>query len=257
MAYEFIILEKKDGVAKIIINRPKQYNMMSIATLAEMNSALEELEKDQDIKVITITGAGEKAFAAGVEVADHLGDKLYKMLEEFDRLFKLLRGSSKVTIAVVNGVALGGGCEVVAGCDVAIASDKATLGQPEIQLGTYPGIAGVLFHRIMGNKKAFELIMSGESISAKEAEQIGLVNKVVPAEELEKAADEFAGRFLGQSGLILAMAKDIFYQSADIPDYEPCMKKTMELCTKLMETEDAKEGLNSFLERRKPVWQNK
>mgnify|MGYP001051472620 CR=1 FL=1 len=132
-----------------------------------------------------MTATGNKAFCAGVEVKDHLGDRLPKMVEAFNKLFISLVEVDKPTIAVVNGVALGGGCEVVAGCDMAIASEKAQFGQPEIKLGVYPGPAVVLFPRLMGRKKAFELIVSGDNINAKEAERIGLVNKAVPEDELE------------------------------------------------------------------------
>ena len=158
MNFENILLEKKDGVAKIIINRPP-LNILNLKTIEEMNHALTELRADNDAKVVVITAAGNRAFSAGVEVADHLGDRLPKMVEVFSRLFILLLEVDKPTIAVVNGVALGGGCEVIAGCDMAIASEKAQFGQPEIKLGLYPPPASVLFPRIMGMRKAFELIL--------------------------------------------------------------------------------------------------
>ena len=252
MAFKNILLEKKEGAAKIIINRPP-LNILNIDTLEEMNQALAELKTDDEVKLVVITAAGEKAFSAGVEVGDHLGEKLPKMMEVFNRLFISLIEVDKPTIAIVNGLALGGGCEVVIGCDMAIASDKAQLGQPEIKLGVYPPPASVLFPRLMGRRKAFELILSGDSISAEEAEKIGLVNQVVPAGELEKAADEFIKRFTSNSGLTLTQARRALYRNLDLNFYE-AMEATAIDATLVMAGENSVEGLTAFVEKRKPVW---
>ncbi len=252
MAFKNILLKKKEGVARIIINRPP-LNILNIDTLGEMNQALAELGTDDEVKVVVITAAGDKAFSAGVDVGDHLGEKLPKMVEVFNKLFISLIEVDKPTIAVVNGLALGGGCEVVAGCDMAIASDKAQLGQPEVKLGVYPPPASVLFPRLMGRRKAFELILSGDSISAEEAERIGLVNKVVPAEELEKAADEFIKRFTANSGLTLTQARRALYRNLDLSFYE-AMEATGVDATMVMAGENSVEGLTAFMEKRKPDW---
>ncbi len=252
MAFKNILLKKKEGVARIIINRPP-LNILNIDTLEEMNQALAELETDDEVKVVVITGAGDRAFSAGVDVGDHLGEKLPKMVEVFNKLFISLVAVDKPTIAVVNGLALGGGCEVVAGCDMAIASDKAQLGQPEVKLGVYPPPASVLFPRLMGRRKAFELILSGDSISAEEAERIGLVNKVVPADELEKAADEFIKRFTANSGLTLTQARQALYRNLDLNFYE-AMEATGIDAAMVMAGENSVEGLTAFMEKRKPVW---
>ena len=252
MAFKNILLEKKEGVAKIIINRPP-LNILNIDTLEEMNQALAELKIDDEVKVVVVTSAGDKAFSAGVDVGDHLGEKLPKMVEVFNKLFISLVEVDKPTIAVVNGLALGGGCEVVAGCDMAIASEKAQLGQPEIKLGVYPPPASVLFPRLMGRRKAFELILSGDSISAEEAEKIGLVNQVVPAGELEKAADEFIKRFTSNSGLTLTQARRALYRNLDLNFYE-AMEATAIDATLVMAGENSVEGLTAFVEKRKPVW---
>ncbi len=252
MAFKNILLKKKEGVARIIINRPP-LNILNIDTLEEMNQALAELETDDEVKVVVITGAGDRAFSAGVDVGDHLGEKLPKMVEVFNKLFISLVAVDKPTIAVVNGLALGGGCEVVAGCDMAVASDKAQLGQPEVKLGVYPPPASVLFPRLMGRRKAFELILSGDSISAEEAERIGLVNKVVPADELEKAADEFIKRFTANSGLTLTQARRALYRNLDLNFYE-AMEATGIDAAMVMAGENSVEGLTAFMEKRKPVW---
>jgi len=252
MKFKNILLEKKEGVAKLIINRPP-LNILDIDTLEEMNQALDGLKTDDEVKVVVITGAGDRAFSAGVAVGDHLGEKLPKMVEVFHKLFVSLIEVDKPTIAVVNGVALGGGCEIVAGCDMAIASEKAQLGQPEVKLGVYPPPASILFPRIMGRQKAFELILSGDSISAKEAERIGLVNKAVPEAEFEKATDEFIKRFTANSGLTLTQARQALYRNFDL-EFHQALEVTGVDATLVMSGENSVEGLTAFLEKRKPVW---
>lgn len=255
MEFKNILLEKKNGVGKITINRPP-LNYISIETLKEMVAALNDFRKDNEIKVVVLTGAGNRAFAAGVEVADHLGDRLPIMLEEFDNLFKALLNVDKPTIAIVNGFALGGGCEVVAGCDMAIASDKAVFGQPEIKLGVCAVVAGVFLSRLMGKNKTFELLLTGDSIDAQEAYRLGLVNKVVPAEELEKASQEFINRFLDKSGIALRLGRRALYRIADL-ELRKALDIAGDLGLQLMKTEDGVEGLTAFLEKRKPVWKNR
>jgi len=256
MEFRNINLEKKDGIAKLTINRPP-VNVVNYETLMEINAALEALGKDEETKVLLIRGSGSRAFCAGIEVKDHLGEMMPRMMKEFDRMFRLLRSLGKPSIAVVNGVALGGGCELVAGCDMAIASEKAELGQPEIKLGGLAPAAAALFPRIMGEKKAFELILLGENISAKEAERIGLVNKVVSEEELDTTAEELARRFIDKSSLSLKLVRDALYQCADTAEFDKAIQKGTELGIKTWETEDGQEGLKSFLDKRKPVWKNK
>jgi cyclohexa-1,5-dienecarbonyl-CoA hydratase len=252
MDYKNILVEKKDGVAKLTINKPP-LNILDIDTLEEMNQALAELRTDDEVKVAVITGAGEKAFSAGVAVGDHLGEKLPKMVEVFHRLFISLVEVEKPTIAVVNGLALGGGCEVVAGCDMAIAKESAQLGQPEVKLGVYPPPASVLFPRLLGRRQAFELILSGDSISAKEAETIGLVNKAVPDKDFEKATEEFIKRFTANSGLTLTQTRAALYRNFDL-DFREAMEVTGVDATLVMAGENSVEGLKAFLEKRKPVW---
>jgi enoyl-CoA hydratase/carnithine racemase len=256
MEFQNITLEKKNGIAKLTINRPP-VNVVNYETLMEINTALEALGKDEETKVLLIRGGGSRAFCAGIEVKDHLGEMMPKMMKEFDRMFRLLRGLGKPSIAVVNGVALGGGCELVAGCDMAIAAEKAELGQPEIKLGGLAPAAAGLFTRIMGEKKAFELILLGENISAKEAERIGLVNKVVSEEELDTTSEEIAQRFIDKSSLSLKLVRDALYQCADTAEFNKAIQKGTELGIKTWETEDGQEGLKSFLEKRKPTWRNK
>jgi cyclohexa-1,5-dienecarbonyl-CoA hydratase len=255
MEYKNIILEKKNGITRLIVNRPP-VNVINFETLSEINMALAELSKDDETKVMLIRGSGSKAFCAGIEVKDHIGDMMPKMMVEFGNMFRLLRGLGKPSIAVVNGIALGGGCEIIAGCDIAIASEKAMLGQPEIQLGGLAPAAAALFPRIMGEKKAFEMIVLGDSIPAREAERIGLVNKVVADEELDKAAEEIAAKFLKKSGLSVKLVRDAVYECSYIPELDKALDKATELGINSWATDDGQEGLKSYLEKRPPNWKN-
>lgn len=256
MEFQNISLDKKGGMATLTLNRPP-LNVMDSNTLAELNSALEQLAKDDEVKVLLLRGSGNKAFSAGVEVKDHIGEKMPKMMKEFCRIFHLLRGLGKPSIAVVNGVALGGGCELVAGCDMAIASEKALLGQPEIKLGGLAPAAAPLFPRIMGEKKAFELLVMGENINAREAERIGLVNKVVPEEELDQTAEEWARKFLEKSTLSVRLVREALYDCAETPSLETSLEMGLEHGIKSWQTEDGQEGLQSYLDKRKPEWKNR
>jgi len=256
MAFQFITVEKQAGIGKLTINRPPA-NVMNYETIMEMIQGLDELAKDESVFVVLVRGSGNRAFSAGVEVKDHLGERMKPTITEFGNIFMKLRNLGKPSIAVVNGVALGGGCEVVAGCDMAIASDKAQFGQPEIRLGGLAPVAAALFPRIMGERRAFELVMLGENISAADALRFGLVNKVVPDADLDKEAEALAGKFLKMSGLGVKLCREALYQASDSPRWEHAMQKAVDLGIKTWETQDAAEGLTSFLEKRAAVWKNK
>ncbi len=256
MEYKNITLEKKAGTTRLVVNRPP-VNVINMETLREINNAIAELAKDEETKVLIIRGAGEKAFCAGIEVKDHVGDMLPQMMMEFGKLFKLLRALDKPSIALVNGIALGGGCEIIAGCDLAIAAEGVKMGQPEIQLGGLAPAAAALFPRIMGQKKAFELILIGNSITAEQAEKIGLVNKVVPLAELDKAGEDMAKTFLGKSALSIKLVREAFYECVGSPDLTTALDKATVMGIDNWLTEDGQEGLKSYLEKRPPVWKNK
>jgi enoyl-CoA hydratase len=257
MAFQNITVEKQSGIGRLTINRPAAANVMNYETLVEMNAALDDLAKDESVRVVLLRGTGNRAFSAGVEVKDHIGARMPLTITEFGKVFQGLRNLGKPSIAVVNGVALGGGCEVVAGCDMAISSDLAKFGQPEIKLGGLAPVAAALFPRIMGERKAFEMIMLGDNITAADAERCGLVNRVVPDAELDKAADALAGKFLEKSGIGVRLCREALYQAADSPRWEHAMQKAVDLGIKTWETADAAEGLNAFLEKRAAVWKNK
>lgn len=253
--FEHILFEKKDGVATLTLNRPP-LNILNIALMREMNEALEGLEGDVDTKLLVISAQG-KAFSAGVDIKDHTPDKVEEMIEVFHGVFRRLLSLEMPTLAVVGGACLGGGCELASFCDFVLASEEATFGQPEIKVGVFPPIAVVLFPYLMGQRKAFELLLTGEIVDAQEAERIGLVTRVVPPEEMERAREELVAKLRGLSGVVLRLTKRAIYEAADLP-FGKAMEHIERLYLEgLMSTEDAKEGLQAFLEKRKPVWRNR
>jgi len=253
--FENILFEKKNGVATLTLNRPP-LNILNIAMMREMNEVLEELEWDADAKLLLIAAQG-KAFSAGVDIKDHTPDKVEEMIEVFHGIFRRLLSLEMPILAVVQGACLGGGCELASFCDLILASEEATFGQPEIKVGVFPPIAVVLFPYLMGQRKTFELLLTGEIVDAREAERIGLITRVVPPGELERAREELVAKLTGLSGVVLRLTKRAIYEAADLP-FGKAMAHTERLyLERLMGTEDAKEGLQAFLEKRKPVWRNR
>lgn len=256
MSFKNILLEKDDHVAKITINRPP-LNILDIETLKELNRALIGLNKDNSVSMVILEGSGDRAFSVGVDIKDHMPEKVEKLLESFHEVFYSLFDLDRPTIAVVDGYALGGGCEVVAACDMVIASDRSVFGQPEINAGVLPPPATVLFPKLIGRRKAFELILTGNRIDAEEAERIGLVNKVVPVEKLDETVNELINKLKKKSPIVLRLSRQAIYRGLDL-DFKEALTKVTELYLgKLMKTEDAIEGLKAFLEKRKPVWKGK
>jgi len=254
--FQHITFEKRGGVARLTLNKPP-LNVLDIAMMREINAALEEVGDDPGIKVLVFEAAeGSKAFSAGVDVSEHTADKVEEMIEVFHRMFRLLDRLEVPTVAVVDGAALGGGCELVLFCDMVIASEKASFGQPEIQVGVLPPIAVVALPAIIGPKKALEVVLIGDRIRAPEALQLGLVNKVVPPEELRAAADEFVGRFTKLSGAVLRLTKRAV-RVGSVGRFADGLAAVEELYLgPLMATEDANEGLAAFMEKRAPVWKS-
>lgn len=250
-----IVLEREDGVAKITLNHPP-VNIMDIPTMREINVALESLQDDEEIKAV-LFGATGKAFCAGVDVKDHTADKVDEMVEVFHRIFRLMWSLDVPTVAAVNGAALGGGCELVTFCDMVIASERATFGQPEIQVGVYPPVAAVMFPRLMPHMKAMELLLTGAVIDAQEAERLGIVNKVVPADTFEAEVASFVGKLASLSSVVLRLTKRATLQGLTL-GFEEALTLSEDLyLNQLMKTEDASEGLRAFMEKRKPVWKGK
>jgi len=257
MDFEHIRFDVSDGVARLMLNKPP-LNVLDIAMMREINSVLEGLGDDPTVKVLVFEAAeGSKAFSAGVDVSEHTADKVEEMIGVFHRIFRLLDALEVPTVAVVGGAAMGGGCELVLFCDMVIASERASFGQPEIQVGVIPPIAVAALPGIIGPKKALEMVLIGDRIRATEAEQLGLVNKVVPPEELRAAADEFVGKLAKLSGAVLRLTKRAVRvgSAGSFSDGLAAVEKLY--LGPLMATEDAHEGLAAFMEKRTPVWKDR
>jgi cyclohexa-1,5-dienecarbonyl-CoA hydratase len=255
-SFRNILYSSIDGVAKISVNRPP-LNILNSETLVELTMALEKARSDASIFLVVISGAGDRAFSAGVDIRDHLPDRVSSTLPVFNKVFYTLRSLDKPTVAVVNGVALGGGCELAIGCDMIIASEKAQFGQPEITVGAIPPVAVVLLPKLVGPTKALELILTGDIITASEAQRIGLVNKVVPPERLDVTLREFIAKLREKSPIVLKLTRMSLSRILDI-DFKKELEETTDLYLNLlMRTEDAVEGLKAFMEKRKPEWKGK
>ena len=255
--FQNIKFEIDDRVARITFARPP-LNVLNIAMMREINVALNECGQQRNLAAIVFDAAEDThAFSAGVAVEEHVPETVFQMLDTFHSIFRTLQQIVRPTIAVVDGPALGGGCELVAACDVVIASDRAKFGQPEIKLGVFPPIAAILLPRIIGERRARELILTGDLIDAEEALRLGLVNYVVPSDEVPAKTQSVLAKLreLSASALSLTrMALDFGSRRA----FESQLTTVENLYLhELMKTEDAEEGARAFMEKRKPEWKNR
>ncbi len=252
MAYENIILEKEDGIAVITFNRPEAMNALNIQTRAEFREAIADVAADEAVRVLILTGNG-KAFVAGSDIKEFNKTTPYAA-HNIMRLGEMVEKLEKPVIAAVNGFCLGGGCEIAMGCDIIIASDKAKFGQTEINIGIIPGGGGTQrLQRLIGACRAKELIFTGDIIRAEEADRIGLVNRVVPLEELMPTAKEMARKIATKSAAALKLAKTAINRGMQT-DLESGLKYEYELYSLSLTLEDKVEGVNAFLEKRTPTF---
>jgi len=254
--FENIIFEAREDIAFLTINRPP-LNILNISAMEEINDALSSLAGNKDVKVLVISGSGEKAFSAGVDVVDHTEDKVEKMLQVFHEVFRNLSKLDQVTVAALKGLTLGGGCEMAIFCDLIIAADNLKIGQPEIKLSVFPPIALLMLPRLVGLKKALELLLTGKIIEAQEAEKIGLINKVVPLASFDSELQSFIQPFTELSLVGLRYSKrgiNLGLETSFLEGLERIEKIYLE---ELMASEDANEGLKAFMEKRKPLRKNK
>jgi len=257
---EPVLYEIKDKAAWITLNRPKALNALSLEVLQSLNEALNRAEDDPNVLAVVITGAGEKAFSAGADISEFKTSDVRKV-REFIKLGQqtMLRIAffPKVTIALINGIAVGGGCELALACDLRIASENARFGQPEPRLGLIPGWGGTQnLQRIVGLAKAKELLLTGRIINASEAEKIGLANRVVSGEELEKTVLSLLSEIEALGPLAVKAIKEILTKpEKDV--LEAGLNLEMEKFTECFQTEDRIEGISAFFEKRKPKFKGR
>jgi cyclohexa-1,5-dienecarbonyl-CoA hydratase len=254
--FENITFEAKEDRAFLTINRPP-LNILNIATMKEMNEALSSLTENTTVKVLVISGSGEKAFSAGVDVSEHTKEKVEEMLHAFHGIFRNLSMLEQVTVAAVKGLTLGGGCEVALFCDLIFAADNLKIGQPEIKLSAVAPVALLILPRLVGLKKASEILLTGKILEAGEAERIGLVNTVVPLASFDSELDSFIQPFTELSLVGIKHTKkgiNLGLETAFLEGLEKIEKTYIE---ELMASEDAHEGLKAFMEKRTPLWKNR
>lgn len=255
--YQHIRFSIEERVGRITLARPP-LNILNISMMREINDCLNECMAAREMVAILFDAVPEaRVFSAGVAVEEHVEESIYQMLESFHNIFRALEQIAKPVVAIVNGAALGGGCELVAACDFVIASESARFGQPEIKLGVFPPVAAVLLPRIIGEKRARELILTGELIDAQEAARLGLVSVVAPNGAIEQKTEELLVRLRELSAPALEAARRAIDMSRG-RSFEEALTKVEDLyLNELMKTEDAREGVNAFMEKRKPVWRNR
>jgi enoyl-CoA hydratase len=257
--YETLVLEKREGVAIITINRPEKRNALNIKTREEGAALLDELRNDTSVGVVVFTGAGEKAFIAGADIAEFAGRTSITQRDVMTSrsLFTAIDTFPKPVIAMINGFCLGGGCELALACDIRIASENAVFGQPEINLGIIPGGGGTQrLTRLVGEGKAMEMILTGEFIDAKTAYSIGLVNHVVPLDQLQAKTMEIAQRISKKSPIALQLAKEAV-KLASRSNLDEGLRREVDLFALCFSTEDKDEGVSAFLEKRDPAFKGR
>jgi cyclohexa-1,5-dienecarbonyl-CoA hydratase len=253
--FRFVRYLEDYDVARLVLARPP-LNIMTVEMMREMAAALDRAASRPELKAVVLSGEG-KAFSAGVAIDEHLGDQVKEMLEAFHDIFRRLRALTCVTLAAVQGAALGGGAELATFCDVVVAADDATVGQPEIKAGVFPPIAALHYPRRIGVSRTVSLLLSGDVIGAVEAQRLGLVDTVVPAERLAEAVESQLARFRARSAAVLRLTKRAVTESLGTP-FDGALDALEDLYRyELMATEDAAEGLRAFLAKRPPVWKDR
>jgi enoyl-CoA hydratase len=260
MTYENILLEKKNSIAYVTVNRPKVLNALNGATIEELRNAFHELKHDASIRVVILTGAGEKAFVAGADIGE-LAQRDPVSGKEFahrgQNVFNLIENLGKPVIACVNGFALGGGCELALTCTMRLASENAKFGQPEVKLGILPGYGGTQrLPRLVGKGLAMQMVLAGEMITAQEAHRIGLVNEVTAAAELIPRAEAIAAKIIANAPLAVQYAMEAVNKGMEMTLAEGMFLEAS-LFGVCCATDDKKEGTAAFLEKRPAVFKGK
>lgn len=259
MASKTIIYQKKGGIARVTLNRPEVRNAINLELITDYNEALSSARKDPAVRVVVITGAGS-AFSSGIDLAFHRGKSVIEFRSFMEKLYwemtDLQYNMGKPTIAAVNGPVLAAGCTLAFSCDMVIASEKARIGYPEINVGLIPAMHLVMLPRLVGKHKAFELAFTGEPIPAKEAERLGLINRAVPHEQFEVVVDEMAKKLAAKSPLVTKYCREAFYRGLDV-EFRKAIADAADVLCILYNSEDRLEGMSAFVEKREPKWKGR
>lgn len=255
MGLQTLELRIEGSLATITLNRPKALNAINLMMIGELELAVRQIRDDPGVRVVVITGAGDKAFAAGADITEFKAMSpidAWMFVQRLQRLFLEIERLPKPVIAAINGYALGGGCELMMACDIVYASDAAKIGQPEINLGIIPGAGGTQrLARLIGKQRAKELVLTGEMIGVREAWGLGLLNKVVPADQLMVEVRKLADKLATKGPLAVKAAKEAIEDGYDMA-LERALTHEAQLFALCFATEDKAEGVNAFLEKRPP-----
>lgn len=256
--YKDIHFSVTDRVARIVFARPP-LNVLNISMMREIADAINRIGTTSDVCAIVFSAApAARVFSAGVSIEEHRSETVYQMLESFHTIFRSLNMISKPVIAAVAGAALGGGCEIIAFADIVIATQSARFGQPEIKIGVFPPLAAVILPRVIGEKRAREMILTGELLTAEAAQRIGLVNHVVSNEaDLESKTAEIVGTLRHLSVPALEMSRRAMVEASGQP-FEDALKRSEDIyLNQLMSYKDPQEGVEAFIAKRPPKWKHK
>ena len=251
-----ILLEKKERTASITLERPP-LNVLNLSMLRELQTALDSVGRDEALDFLIIRGGGERAFSAGVDIKDHSRDKVPEMLRVVHGVIRSLLSLPQITIALVRGACLGGGCELASACDFILASEDSFFATPEIQVGCYPPVALARFPAQIGYHRAAEMILTGRRISAQDAAAMGLINRAAPAKELGEMLDSLLAELKGKSRAVLRIALRGL-REVSLKNFSEDLKKSEDLyLQELLQTEDVEEGVQAFLAKRNPLWNHR
>jgi cyclohexa-1,5-dienecarbonyl-CoA hydratase len=253
--FEFVKLRLEPNVARMTLNRP-EHNLLNEAMLREIADGISFAGERDDIKLIVLDSAC-KVFSGGIDIGEYTSQRVFQMIDAFHAAFSSMLEIGKPVLCVVNGPAIGGGAELAAFGDLVIATPKAKFAQPEITIGIFPPLASTILPYLVGPKKALELVLTGEAVTAEQAHEMGMVNRLVPEAQLEKTVSDLVGRISGHSGPVLTMAKKAILGGMGL-SLRDGLKHSMNIfLNELYRLEDSQEGLHAMVEKRKPNWKNR
>jgi len=256
MSEPHLLYRVEKNIARFTINREPQRNAISLDTITLFLQYLDEASTDPDVRVILITGSGEKAFCSGADLASAVDGKIEKGFKSYAGLLKKLAGYPKPVVARINGACMAGGMGLMLACDMVIAKNEATFGTPEVNVGLWPMMIGALIYRNVLRKKAMEMVLLGERLNAAQAVELGLITRSVPSEKLDDEVEQVLQSLVAKSPIGMRIGKEAFYAMADMP-FEEAVDFLTGKIAEVASTEDAAEGITAFIEKRRPVFKGK